>query len=94
MCCVSDPPVFACGSERSVTVRTYRRHTQPVPDSQRWTFRIADVAARSGLSESEVREAIKRGELPARRYRERVWMIDPQEARAWLERMCEPQKAA
>ncbi len=73
---------------------TYVRKQPTVPDEQRWAFRVADVAARSGLSGQEVRDAIKRGELPARRYRGRVVLIDPQDARQWLERMCEPQQAA
>ncbi len=72
----------------------YHRKPATVPDELRWAFRVIDVAARSGLSEGEVRDAIRRGELPARRYRGRVVLIDPQDARQWLERMCEPQQAA
>ena len=75
-------------------MKTNRRKPAPtVPDELRWTFRVADVAARSGLSASEVREALQRGELTGRRYKGRVWLIDPKEAKAWLERMCEPTAA-
>lgn len=61
-----------------------QRHS--IEDSQRWAFRIKDISQRSGLSESEVRRAIYSGELPARKYRGRVWLINPKEAKAWIER--------
>lgn len=59
---------------------------RPIPDYLRWTFRIRDIAQRSGLSESEIRRAIYAGELPARKYRGRVWLIDPVEAMEWIKR--------
>lgn len=66
---------------------------QEINDSQRWAFRIRDVALRSGLSESEVRRAVYAGELPARKYRGRVWLISPKDAETWLEEMCGPEAA-
>lgn len=72
----------------------YERKPHTVPDELRWAFRVHEVAARSGLSRSEIHSAINRGDLPARQYRGRVWLIDPAEARAWLDRMCETTQAA
>lgn len=66
---------------------------QDIPDEQRWAFRIRDISERSGLSESEIRRSIYAGELPARKYRGRVWLIDPKDAQEWLERMCGPEVA-
>lgn len=59
--------------------------TRDIDDAQRWTFRISDIAQRSGLSESEIRRAIYAGELPAWKYRSRVWLIDAKDAQAWIE---------
>jgi len=70
-----------------------RARRNDINDAHRWAFRIRDISQRSGLSESEVRRAIYAGELPARKYRGRVWLIDPQEAQEWLARMCDPQVA-
>lgn len=74
-------------------METTRRKPEAIADELRWTFRVADVAARSGLSESEIRQALAKGEFKGQRYKGRVWMIDPKEARAWLTRMCQPSAA-
>lgn len=54
------------------------------PDLERLRLRPKDVSARYGMSLSQVYQAIYRGELPARRFRQRTWLIVPADVEAWI----------
>jgi hypothetical protein len=54
-------------------------------DETRWFLRPKDLAELTGLSASEIREAIYRGALKAKKYRSRGWLIEVAEARRWIE---------
>lgn len=55
--------------------------------------RPREAARFAGLSESEIRRAIYAGELPARKYKSKRWLIDRQELQAWLLRCTTPNVA-
>lgn len=48
-------------------------------------LRVKDGAAYSGLSESEIYRAIYTGELRARRYKSRSWLLTQEDIDAWLD---------
>jgi excisionase family DNA binding protein len=48
-------------------------------------LRPKDVAALYRISVGPVYEAIYRGELPAVRFGQRVWLIKPEDAAAWVD---------
>jgi hypothetical protein len=58
-------------------------------DEDRWFLRPKDLARKTGLSVSEIREAIYRGDLKAKKYRRRGWLIAVEDARTWIESECQ-----
>jgi excisionase family DNA binding protein len=56
-----------------------------IDDVEPWFIRVRDVARLSGISEPRIRYAIRHGELPARQFNGRGWLIKPADARAWIE---------
>lgn len=50
-----------------------------------WYIRVRDVARLSCISEPRIRYAIRTGELRARQFNGRGWLIKPADARAWIE---------
>jgi excisionase family DNA binding protein len=59
----------------------------PIPTAIGEPLRIRpkDVAAMYRISVGPVYEAIYRGELPAVRFGQRVWLIKPDDAAKWIE---------
>lgn len=55
-----------------------------VTELEPWFLSPNDIARLCGLSSTEVREAIGRGELVARKYGRR-WLVPTDEARRWIE---------
>lgn len=66
----------------------------PAAIEDRWYLRPLDVEALSGIAASTVRAAIYRGDLPARKFRSRGWLITSEDARRWIQRESEPTEAA
>jgi hypothetical protein len=66
----------------------------PATIEDRWYLRPLDVEVLSGIAASTVRAAIYRGDLPARKFRRRGWLIDAEDARAWLEAESTPSRGA
>lgn len=50
-----------------------------------WYIRVKDVARLTGISEPRIRYAIRSGQLRARRFEGRGWLITPADAKAWIE---------
>ena len=59
----------------------------------RMFLRPREVAEITGLSESEVYKSIYTGDLPARKYRSRVWLIDRSDLDAWINSCSTPSAA-
>lgn len=52
---------------------------------QRVFIRPKELAAISGIAESVVYRAVQSGQLPARKFREKAWLIKVEDADAWIE---------
>lgn len=66
--------------------------TAPTLEESRYV-RPREAAKFASLSESEIRRAIYAGELQARRYKSKRWLIDRQELEAWVLRCTTPNVA-
>ncbi len=51
---------------------------------ERRYIRVAEAAAYSGLSESEIYRCIYNGQLKALRYKSRSWLLTREDIDAWL----------
>lgn len=49
-------------------------------------FRVKDIRDRYGISLTPIYTAIYKGELRARRFQNRIWLIEPQDVEDWIER--------
>ena len=56
----------------------------------RLRLRPKDVSERYGISLTPIYQAIYKGELKARRFQSKVWLIEPQDAEDWIERCSTP----
>lgn len=56
-------------------------------------LRPKDVSARYGISLTSIYSSIYKGELPARRFHSRTWLITPEDAEDWIERCSVPNDA-
>jgi DNA binding domain, excisionase family len=54
-------------------------------DEQPWFIRIQDATRLTGLAETTIREAIYRGDLRARKFRNRGWLIERDDLKRWIE---------
>lgn len=59
----------------------------------RMFLRPREVAEITGLSESEVYKSIYAGDLPARKYRSRAWLIARTDLDAWIDSCSTPSAA-
>ena len=64
-----------------------------VPLEGRLRFRPKDVSQRYGISLTPIYQAIYRGDLKARRFGERIWLIEPKDVEDWIERCIVPNVA-
>ncbi len=56
------------------------------PIEGRLRLRPKDVSERYGISLTPIYQAIYRGDLKARRFQSRIWLIEPQDVEDWIER--------
>ncbi len=56
------------------------------PIESRMRLRPKDVSERYGISLTPIYQAIYRGDLKARRFQSRIWLIEPADAEDWIER--------
>ena len=56
----------------------------------RWYLRPKDVEELTGIAVTTVRDAIYRGELQARKFRGRGWLITVDAARQWIDEQTVP----
>lgn len=56
----------------------------------RWFMTPKDLSRKSGVPVSTVRDAIYRGELQARRFRGRRWLITEEDALRWIDEQSIP----
>ena len=61
--------------------------------ASRMFLRPREVAEITGLSESEVYKSIYSGDLPARKYRSRAWLITRTDLDAWINACSTPSAA-
>lgn len=59
----------------------------------RLRLRPKDVSARYGISLTPIYQAIYRGDLKARRFQSRIWLIEPEDVEDWIERFSSPNVA-
>lgn len=60
--------------------------TNPDDLDSRMFIRPRELARMVGLSDSEIYNRLYDGTLPARRYRDRIWLIGVDDARAFIEK--------
>lgn len=60
----------------------------------RWFFRPREVSERAGVSLSEVYRSIYSGELKAKRYKSKVWLISRTDVEAWINECSQSNQAA
>jgi excisionase family DNA binding protein len=56
-------------------------------------LRPKDVSEQYGISLTPIYQAIYKGELKARRFQQRIWLIEPADVEAWIERCSVPNVA-
>ncbi len=56
----------------------------------RLRLRPKDVSEQYGISLTPIYQAIYRGDLKARRFQARIWLIEPKDVEEWIERCSEP----
>ncbi len=56
------------------------------PIEGRLRLRPKDVSLRYGISLTPIYQALYRGDLKARRFQSRIWLIEPQDVEDWIER--------
>ncbi len=61
--------------------------------ASRMFLRPREVAEITGLSESEIYKSIYSGDLPARKYRSRAWLIPRADLDAWINACSTPSAA-
>jgi hypothetical protein len=61
--------------------------------SARKRLRPKDVRDQYGVSLTTIYTALYKGELKARRFQERIWLIEPADVEDWIERCSEPNVA-
>ena len=75
------------------------QHNRPTPPDMllsnaalegRWFLRPKDVENLTGLKATTIRDAIYRGELEARKFRGRGWLIPVDAAQRWIEEQTVP----
>ncbi len=57
-------------------------------------LRVNEISEDTGISTSEIYRAITTGELPASKFRERTWLIRPDDVELWIERNSTPNTPA
>ena len=63
------------------------------PIESRMRLRPKDVSERYGISLTPIYQAIYRGDLKARRFQSRIWLIEPKDVEDWIERCSVPNVA-
>lgn len=63
------------------------------PIEGRLRLRPKDVSERYGISLTPIYQAIYRGDLKARRFQSRIWLIEPKDVEEWIERCSVPNVA-
>jgi len=57
-----------------------------VPIEERLRLRPKDIRDRYGISLTPIYTAIYKGDLRARRFQNRIWLIEPRDVEDWIER--------
>lgn len=63
------------------------------PTEARKRLRPKDVRDQYGVSLTTIYTALYKGELKGRRFQERIWLIEPADVEAWIERCSVPNVA-
>jgi hypothetical protein len=79
-----------CGGE---LMATKTADPKAVPLEGRLRFRPRDVSEQYGISLTPIYQAIYRGDLKARRFQSRIWLIEPKDVEDWIERCSVPNVA-
>ncbi len=56
-------------------------------------LRVNEISENTGISTSEIYRAITTGELLATKFKERTWLIRPEDAESWIARNSTPNTA-
>ena len=75
--------VEMCGGKQMATKTA---DPKPVPLEGRLRLRPKDVSERYGISLTPIYQPIYRGDLKARHFQARIWLIEPEDVEEWIER--------